>query len=86
MDRVVLAVVAAALAAVVVFLTAGLRAVEVVAVFRVVVVRVAALDSAGTPTAEIAVRTQIRRAAAANRARITGKPLCDRLLRNVSAL
>src|SRR5262252_5470750 len=60
-DRVVvaaLAVVAEAFAVVVDFLTAGLRVVEVAAVFRVVVVRVAALDSAGTPTAEIAVRTQ----------------------------
>src|SRR5678816_1831224 len=74
-DRVVLAAVAAVFAVVVAFLTAGLRAVEVAAVFRAVVVRVAALDSAGTPTAEIAVRTQISRAAAANRARITGKPL-----------
>src|SRR5262245_23090631 len=76
-DRVVvaLAVTAEAFAVVVDFLTVGLRVVEVAAVFRVVVVRVAALDSAGTPTAEIAVRTQISRAAAANRARITGKPL-----------
>src|SRR5512138_3584875 len=72
--------------AVVVFLTAGLLAVEVETVLRVVVVRVAALVGAGTPTAVIAVRTQISRAAAANRTRITGKPLYDRLLRNVSAL
>src|SRR6185369_5918316 len=72
--------------AVVVFRTAGLPAVEVETVLRVVVVRVAAPDGAGTPTAVIAVRTQMRRAAAANRTRITGKPLYDRLLRNVSAL
>src|SRR5215510_16074957 len=72
--------------AVVVFRTAGLPAVEVETVLRVVVVRVAAPDGAGTPTAVIAVKTQIRRAAAANRTRITGKPLYDRLLRNVSAL
>src|SRR5262245_36030460 len=72
--------------AVVVFRTAVLRAVEVVTVLRAVVVRVVALDGAGTPTAAIAVRTQISRAAAANRTRITGKPLCGRLLRNVSAL
>ena len=74
------------LEAVVVFRTAGLLAVELEAVFRPVVVRVAALDGAGTVTAVIAVRTQISRAVAANRTRITGKPLCDRLLRNVSAL
>src|SRR4026209_262300 len=72
--------------AVVAFRTAGLRAVGVETVFLAVVVPVAALDSAGTPTAVIAVRTQISRVAAANRTRITGKPLCDRLLRNVSAL
>src|ERR1051325_6774776 len=74
------------LEAVVAFRTAGLRAVARDAVFFAVVVRVAALDGAGTPTAVIAVRTQISRAAAANRTRITGKPLCNRLLRNVSAL
>ena len=72
--------------AVVVFRTAVLPAVEVETVLRAVVVRVAALDGAGTLTAVIAVRTQISRAAAANRSRITGKPLLDRLLRNVSAL
>src|SRR5262245_22070964 len=72
--------------AVVVFRTAGLPAVEVETVFLAVVVRVAALDGAETPTAVIAVRTQISRAVAANRTRITSKPLCDRLLRNVSAL
>ena len=69
--------------AVVAFRTAGL---VVEAVFLTVVLPVAALDGAGTPTAVIAVRTQISRAVAANRTRITGKPLCDRLLRNVSAL
>src|SRR4029450_738854 len=74
------------LEAVLVFRTAGLLAVELETVFRPVVVRVAAPDGAGTPTAVIAVRTQISRAVAANRTRITGKPLCDRLLRNVSAL
>src|SRR5262245_51913488 len=73
-------------AVVVVSLTAGLRVVAVETAFRAVVVPVAALEGAGTPIAEIAERTQIRRATAANRCRITGKPLCDRLLRNVSAL
>src|SRR5262249_9135075 len=66
---------------VVAFRTAGLRAVAVETVFLAVVVRVAALDGAGTLTAVIAVRTQIRRTAGANRIRITGKPLYNRLLR-----
>src|SRR6185503_3120421 len=72
--------------AVVAFRTAVLLAVVAEAVFLAVVVPVAALDGSGTPTAVIAVRTQIRRAAVVNRSRITGKPLYDRLLRNVSAL
>src|SRR5262245_20165706 len=53
--------------AVVAFRTAGLLAAAVETVFLTVVVRVAALDGAETPTAVIAVRTQIRRVAAANR-------------------
>src|SRR4026209_2619026 len=67
--------------AVIVFRTTGLRAVAVGTAFFAVVVRVAAPDDAGTPTAVIAVRTQNSRTAAANRTRITGKPLFNRLLR-----
>src|SRR4051812_38252768 len=71
-------------AVVVGFRTVGLVAVETV--FRAVDVRTAAFDCAGRPTATTAARKQNSREAAENRVRITGKPLCRKLLRTVSAL
>src|SRR5262249_46752086 len=76
--------------AAVLFRATGFRA--VVAVFLVVdadfvaVEPVAALVRMGSPTAETNANTQMSLAAAEDRVRITGKPLRDRLLRNVSAL
>src|ERR1041384_8155141 len=72
-----------AVTAVVVFRTAGFFAVATVFLWAVVV---AALDCAGTPMVAAATRKQNRREAAANRLRITGKPLRPKLLRYVSAL
>src|SRR5437867_3390562 len=72
-------------AVVVAFLTAaGLATVETV--FRADAARTAALDCTGRPMAATAARKKKSREAAAHQLRITGKPLCPRLLRNVSAL
>jgi len=73
------------------FLTAGFFAVETVffvveTVFFVVEAPACALDCAGTPTTAIAARKQKSLEIATHRIRITGKPLCPKLLRNVSAL
>jgi hypothetical protein len=70
--------------AAVAFLTAGFFAVETV--FFVVEAVVCALDCAGPPTTAIAARKQKSLEIVTNRIRITAKPLCRKLLRNVSAL
>src|SRR5438132_2097292 len=73
-----------AVAAGVAFRTTGFFA--VVTVFFDDVLPTAALDCVGSPTTVIIANKQISLAAAENRFRITGKPLCGKLLRNVSAL
>ena len=65
-------------------LAAGVFAVETV--LAEADLRTAALDCAGMPMTEIAARKQKSRENATIRRLITGKPLCPKLLRNVSAL
>ena len=71
-------------AAVVGFRTAGLVVLETV--FRAADVRTAAFDCAGRPKATMAASEQNSREAVEYLVRITGKPLCPKLLRIVSAL